>query len=64
MKIIAVGRIEINIVIKGKELILEIYNIALVPGAIISLLSEDQLKREGVEIIGNKLTIRQKIIAE
>ena len=41
LKVIAVGRMEINIVIEGKELILEIYNVALVPGAIISLLSED-----------------------
>ena len=37
---------------------------ALIPGAITSLLSEDQLKREGIELMGNKLTMRQQTIAE
>ena len=37
---------------------------ALVPGAIISLLLEDQLKREDIKLIDNKLTIKQEIIAE
>ena len=41
LKVITVGRIKINVIIRGKELILGIYNVALVPGAIISLLSED-----------------------
>ena len=37
---------------------------ALVSGAIISLLSEDQLKRKGIELMGNKLIMGQQIIAE
>ena len=41
MKVIAVGRIEINVVIGDKELILGIYDVALVLGVIISLLLED-----------------------
>ena len=41
LKVIAVGKIKINVVIGGKELILEIYNIAFVFRAITSLLSED-----------------------
>ena len=64
MKVITVGRIKINVIIKDKELILKIYNVALMPEAIISLLSEDQLKREDIKIIGNKLIMRQKIITE
>ena len=64
MKVIAVSKIKINVVIGGKELILKIYNVALIPGAIISLLSEDQLKRKGVKIIKNKLIMRQEIIIE
>ena len=34
------------------------------PGAITSLLLEDQLKRKDVKIMGNKLTMRQEIITE
>ena len=34
------------------------------PEVITSLLSEDQLKREDVKIMKNKLTMRQKIIIE
>ena len=37
---------------------------ALVPGAITSLFSKDQLKREGIELMGNKLTMGQQTIAE
>ena len=58
LKVIAVGRIKINVIIGGKELILEIYNVVLVPRAIISLLSEDQLKRKGIKIMRNKLIMR------
>ena len=58
LKVIAVGKMEINIIIRGKELILKIYNIALVPRAITSLLSEDQLKREDIKIMENKLIMR------
>ena len=58
LKVTAIGKIKINVVIGDKELILGIYNVALIPGAIISLLLEDQLKREGVKIMKNKLIIR------
>ena len=37
---------------------------ALISKAIISLLSENQLKREDIKLIGNKLTMGQQIIAE
>ena len=37
---------------------------ALMPGAITSLFLEDQLKREGIKLIGNKLIMRQQTIAE
>ena len=41
LKVIAVGRIKINIIIRDKELTLGIYNVALVFEAIISLLLKD-----------------------
>ena len=37
---------------------------AFMPRAITSLLSENQLKREDIELIGNKLTIEQQTIAK
>ena len=64
LKVTTVNKIKINIIIKDKELTLEIYNVALIPKAITSLLLEDQLKREDIKIMGNKLTIRQEIIIE
>ena len=64
LKVVRIGQIEININIGDKQLILEIYDVALVPGAIISLFLKDQLKREGIELIGNKLIMGQQIIAE
>ena len=41
LKVTAVGRMEINVVIGDKELTLGIHDVALVPGAITSLLLED-----------------------
>ena len=41
LKVITVGRMEINVVIGDKELTLKIHDVALVPRAITSLLSED-----------------------
>ena len=41
LKVTTVNKIKINIIIKDKELTLEIYNVALIPKAITSLLLED-----------------------
>ena len=64
LKVVAIRRIEINVNIGDKKLILGIHDVALVPEIITSLLSEDQLKREGIKLMGNKLIIGQEIIAE